>query len=119
MYKYYGKVLKTVDGDTFDILIDLGFGTHTKKRIRIYGVDAWESRTKDKEEKEKGKAAKKFLKDLINKKIISIETIKNKRGIDKKTFDRYLANVFITINGELVNVGEKLIENGHAKIYYK
>ena len=51
MYTYKAKVTRVVDGDTVDALIDLGFDTHVKKRIRLYGMDAWESRTRNKEEK--------------------------------------------------------------------
>ena len=53
MYTYNAKVERVVDGDTVDALVDLGFDTWKKVRIRFYGIDAYESRTKDLEEKEK------------------------------------------------------------------
>ena len=53
-YGYSCKLDRVVDGDTCDALIDLGFDTFVKKRIRFYGVDTWESRTRNKEEKVKG-----------------------------------------------------------------
>ena len=56
-YEYTAKLDRVVDGDTCDALIDLGFDTWVKKRIRFYGVDTWESRTRNKEEKKKGLAA--------------------------------------------------------------
>ena len=65
MYTYKAKVTRVVDGDTVDALIDLGFDTHVKKRIRLWGMDAWESRTRDKEEKVKGLAAKARLKEIL------------------------------------------------------
>ena len=65
MYTYKAKVTRVVDGDTVDALIDLGFDTHVKKRIRLYGMDAWESRTRNKEEKVKGLAAKARLKEIL------------------------------------------------------
>ncbi|SVE26486.1 uncharacterized protein METZ01_LOCUS479340, partial [marine metagenome] len=59
MYEYNCKILRVVDGDTVDVDIDLGFGIwHHKERIRIYGLDAPESRTRDKVEKVFGKYAK-------------------------------------------------------------
>ena len=64
-YEYIAKLVRVVDGDTADAMIDLGFDTWVKKRIRFYGVDAWESRTRNKEEKVKGLAAKSFVKDLL------------------------------------------------------
>ena len=62
---YSAKLLRVVDGDTADAMIDLGFNTWVKKRIRFYGVDTWESRTRDLEEKKKGLEAKEFTKHLL------------------------------------------------------
>ena len=54
MFEYKLKVTRVVDGDTVDGLIDLGFNTFVKKRIRLYGINAPETRTRDAEEKKKG-----------------------------------------------------------------
>ena len=62
---YSAKLVRVVDGDTADAMIDLGFNTWVKKRIRFYGVDTWESRTRDLDEKKKGLEAKAFVKDLL------------------------------------------------------
>ena len=62
---YSAKLVRVVDGDTADAMIDLGFNVWHKMRIRFYGVDAWESRTRDLEEKKKGLEAKAFVKDLL------------------------------------------------------
>jgi len=53
MYKYNAKVTRVVDGDTVDALVDLGFDTWKKVRIRMMGLNAPESRTRDLEEKKK------------------------------------------------------------------
>ena len=59
MYHYrIEKIVKVVDGDTVDVIIDLGFHTTVKKRIRLYGINTPETRTRDKEEKKRGLAAK-------------------------------------------------------------
>ena len=50
---YSAKVLNVVDGDTFDCMVDLGFSVHLKARVRLYGLNTPESRTKDLEEKRK------------------------------------------------------------------
>ena len=48
MYTYRCNVIKIIDGDTVDVDIDLGFGVWLKKqRIRMYGIDTPESRTRD------------------------------------------------------------------------
>jgi micrococcal nuclease len=62
MYEYAIKeVIKVVDGDTIDILIDLGFDLTKKERVRLAGIDTPESRTRDLEEKAMGIEAKEFL----------------------------------------------------------
>ena len=62
---YSAKLVRVVDGDTCDAMIDLGFNVWVKNRIRFYGVDTWESRTRDLEEKAKGLEAKEYVKDLL------------------------------------------------------
>ena len=62
MFEYSCTIIKVVDGDTVDVDIDLGFGVWLKKqRIRLYGIDTPESRTRDLEEKKYGNAAKAFV----------------------------------------------------------
>ena len=63
MYEYaVKKIVKVVDGDTIDILIDLGFDLTKKERVRLAGIDTPESRTRNLEEKAMGLEAKDFLK---------------------------------------------------------
>ena len=66
MYEYRSTLLRIVDGDTVDCDIDLGFGiVLTNQRIRLYGIDTPESRTRDLEEKKCGKLAAKYIEDHI------------------------------------------------------
>ena len=69
MYQYRAKLIKVVDGDTVDALIDCGFSTFKKERIRLYGINTPESRTRDKEEKKKGKRKNVKEEELFDKKI--------------------------------------------------
>lgn len=81
MFKYNAKVLKVIDGDTIDILLDLGFGISYKQRIRFYDYDAPETfRPKSEKERTLGLKAKEFLKEKILGENIIISTIKDKRG---------------------------------------
>jgi len=64
-FEYNGTLVKVLDGDTIDCFIDLGFDLKIKKRIRYMGIDTWESRTRNKEEKVKGLAAKARTKELL------------------------------------------------------
>ena len=67
MYEYAIKeIVKVVDGDTVDIVIDLGFNLSKKERVRLAGIDTPESRTRDLEEKAMGLEAKDFLTRRLN-----------------------------------------------------
>ena len=65
MYKYNAKLIRVIDGDTVDALIDLGFNVWVKKRIRLYGIDTPEVRTRDLIEKSAGIAAMDRLSELM------------------------------------------------------
>ena len=82
MYEYRCKILRVVDGDTVDVDIDLGFGVWMhKERVRIYGLDTPESRTRDKVEKVFGNYAKQIVKDWLHTgSIQKLVTEKDKSG---------------------------------------
>ena len=65
LYYYNAKLDRVVDGDTIDALVDLGFDTWKHVRIRLNGIDAYESRTRDLKEKEKGLRAKARVEELF------------------------------------------------------
>ena len=65
MYKYDAKLIRVIDGDTVDASIDLGFDVWVKKRIRLYGINTPETRTRDLEEKKAGIVAKERLVELL------------------------------------------------------
>ena len=111
-YEYSAKLVRVVDGDTCDALIDLGFDTWVKKRIRFKGVDTWECRTRDKDEKVKGLAAKAFTKDLLENSDEGKFVLKS-YGVGK--YGRVLADLFVKGNDKSIN--QLLLENGHAYEY--
>jgi len=103
---------RVVDGDTVDCWIDLGFKCQVHKRIRFYGLDTWECRTRDKEEKKKGLAAKARTKELLENgkfKLLS-------HGLGK--YGRVLGELFVEIDDEYMSVNSILLEEGHASTYY-
>ena len=110
---YSAKLVRVVDGDTADAMIDLGFNVWVKNRIRFMGVDAWESRTRNLEEKEKGLAAKAYVKDLLENSDEGKFLLKS-HGVGK--YGRVLGELFVKGNDTSVN--ELLKENGHASKYY-
>ena len=110
---YNAEVKKVVDGDTFDIIIDLGFDTLKKGRVRLYGVNTPESRTSNAEEKKMGLAAKEFTDQWLTKANhkVKIETI-----IDKnEKYGRVLARVWDE-SGSCLN--EDIIKSGLAREYF-
>lgn len=108
LFYYKAKVIKVVDGDTCDVCIDLGFDIHVKQRIRFYGIDTPETRTRDKEEKARGLKAKQFVKDLIEDKEVELKVYKQGK------FGRYLVDVFI--DGK--NLNKLLIKEGYSSEYF-
>ena len=81
MYEYRVNILRVVDGDTVDVDIDLGFGVWMhKERVRLYGIDTPESRTRDLEEKKYGKAAKAFLEAKLKEGTHLLRTFKDGVG---------------------------------------
>ena len=110
---YSAKLVRVVDGDTADAMIDLGFNVWVKNRIRFMGVDAWESRTRNKEEKVKGLAAKAYVKDLLENSDEGKFLLKS-HGVGK--YGRVLGELFVKGNEKSVN--ELLKDNGHAYEYH-
>ncbi len=121
MYTYKCKCLRVVDGDTIDAEIDLGFKVYIRERIRFYGINTPESRTRDLEEKARGLAAKQFLKDILTKsknKFI-LESMVDKKG----KFGRILGTLYVEYQKEgesidKINVNQYLIYYGHAVAYF-
>ena len=116
-YIYRAKLDRVVDGDTVDALIDVGFDIWFKKRIRFMGLDTWESRTRDLEEKKKGLAAKARTKELLEKVSSKSGYFRLKsHGLGK--YGRVLGEIFIMDKeGKQMSVNETLIAEGHAYIY--
>ena len=116
-YIYKAKLDRVVDGDTVDALIDVGFDIWFKKRIRFKGVDTWESRTRNLEEKALGLKAKARTKELLEKVSSKSGYFRIKSyGLGK--YGRVLADVFIKDkNGKTICVNNQLISEGHAYVY--
>ena len=111
MFEYSAKVVRIVDGDTLDAEIDIGFDVFVKKRIRLYGIDTWESRTRDLEEKKKGLAAKarliEILEDNGNKFVLQSHELGK--------YGRVLGSIILDDDRDACDV---LLEEGHAYSYH-
>jgi micrococcal nuclease len=110
MYQYRVTLDRVVDGDTVDVHIDLGFDVWLSgQRIRLMGLDTWESRTRNLEVKAKGLLAKEFTKRSVSE-VEEIILISHGRG----KYGRILGELIC----DGVNLNDALIENGHAVEYY-
>lgn len=126
MYDYQCKIVRVVDGDTVDVDIDLGFDTwRCGERIRLYGIDTPECRTRDADEKAAGFLAKEFVEDTLH--VGETYTLTTK---EKGKFGRYLGVIMLSdktsINAALVKEhlavpyhgqSKQEIEDAHAANY--
>ena len=111
MYEYYvKKVENVVDGDTIDVLIDLGFDILFASRVRLAGIDTPESRTKDLAEKSLGLEAKEYLKKHLKdaKSVI----IKTEKMDSSEKYGRILGWVYV--DGNTISLNDMMINDGYA-----
>ena len=111
------EIVKVLDGDTIDVLIDLGFDLFKKERVRIAGVDTPEKRTRDLEEKALGIDATEWLKDKLESTIdgddeLSIRT-ELVGGVGK--YGRLLG--WLYVGEDTVSLNELMITEGYAHAY--
>ena len=111
-YSYRAEITRVIDGDTVVAMIDLGFDTHTIQTLRLASINAPEVRTKDLEEKKRGKAAKIFLEQLIKLADwkLTVMTIKDEQG----KYGRYLAYLYDDVEGR-PSLNAQMVEKGHAE----
>lgn len=102
------KIVKIVDGDTVDVMIDLGFDIYVKQRIRLAGINAPESRTRDLEEKKRGMSAKARLQELCDE----ADLILHSCGIGK--YGRILGHIY----KDGASLNDIMLAEGHAVKYY-
>jgi micrococcal nuclease len=111
MYEYYvRKVENVVDGDTIDVIIDLGFDILFQSRVRLAGIDTPESRTKDRAEKALGLESKDYLKQQL--KDAKSVVIKTEKMNSSEKFGRILG--WLYINGDTESINDKMINDGYA-----
>lgn len=118
MYEYNAKVINVVDGDTLDLVVELGFDVRFQIRVRLNGIDTPETRTRNLLEKAHGLKAKEFVINKTLGKDVFVKTSKDKKG----KYGRYLADIFykddLNVGLEVVHsLVEELITFGFEKRY--
>jgi micrococcal nuclease len=113
MYEYKVKVTDVIDGDTIDVVIDLGFDIFTNRRVRLSGIDTPESRTTDLNEKKFGMEAKGYLKHLLgNAGNVVVKTLANDPN---EKYGRVLGQVYV--DSSAISVNDLLVSRGYAWSY--
>jgi micrococcal nuclease len=110
---YRAKLIAVVDGDTADLLVDLGFHVTVSLRFRLFGVDAPEKRGAA---SVAGKAAQDALEALLRgANEIVVETMKDKT----EKYGRFLARIYVrpVAGAPWIDVNAVMIEQGHATAY--
>lgn len=111
MYEYRAKIIEVYDGDTVTSVTDCGFDIHFTMQLRLFGINTPEVRG---DQKEAGTKSRDALRKLILGKDVKIKTYKDK----KEKYGRYLADIFIDVNGTEICVNNWLVEKGFA-VYHK
>jgi len=111
------EIVKVLDGDTIDVIIDLGFDLYKKERVRIAGVDTPEKRTRDLEEKALGQDATDWLKEQLDGAISGEDDLVIRTelvgGMGK--YGRLLG--WLYIGDETESINERMIRQGYAWEY--
>jgi len=116
MYEYSAKIVRVVDGDTVDVDLDLGFGiVYANQRIRLYGIDTPESRTRDLVEKVFGKIASKFLEGKLGERC-KIRTRKDGKGKYGRILGEFV--VYDPTTDSEMTVNDIMIRDHYAVAYF-
>ena len=116
MYEYRCKIVKIIDGDTVDVDIDLGFGVWMhKERIRLYGIDTPESRTRDLDEKKYGLIAKGWIEKFMP--VGSMQTLITQKDKSGK-FGRILGKFRVNDGSYDIILNDWMVSNHHAVAYF-
>ena len=112
MYEYNCTVERVVDGDTIDVVLDLGFDILHKCRVRLYGIDTPESRTRNLDEKARGKMAGSFLEEAIEdgEKVVIQTKLKDSKG----KYGRVLGDVVV----DDININQLMVKCHLAVAYH-
>jgi len=119
-YTYKVKeVVKIVDGDTVDVIVSLGFNLTALKRVRFLHVDTDELRGGTTETKQRAKAAKLRVEELLKSGSVYLRTKMDSTGKYGRVLGEFfVVRTVIQESGEstvIINVNQTLIDEGFSK----
>ena len=109
LYRYKCQLDRIVNGDTLDAWVQLGFKVSLHKRVRLYGINSPESRTRDLEEKARGLASKEHLTKLVTPEFYLVSHDQGKYGRCLGTI--YKDEKFGT------SINQQMVDSGFAVVY--
>lgn len=107
------SVDRVIDGDTVDLVIDVGFSIFTTQRIRLAEINAPELRGGTAETKELARKAKSRVEELLSSGDIFIKTEKDRTG----KYGRYIGHIYVHKDNTDINIGKVLLTEGLAVPY--
>lgn len=100
-FRYRATLVRAIDGDTYEMLVDLGFHVHRRLTVRLQGVDAWELGQPG------GPDARAFAeRQMWDAREVTVQSYK-----DRQSFARWVCDVWV----DGVPLARLLAEAGHAK----
>ena len=117
MYEYNIRVDRVVDGDTIDCWIDMGYNLQIHKRIRFAGVNAPETRTRDKEEKKLGLIAKEWLINKIDPKAAGSAKNIILKSYEYGKYGRVIGELFIVSGSRKQSINKMMLAEGLVTEY--
>lgn len=108
LYEYKVKVISVYDGDTITAEVDLGFKINFTEKFRLARINTPEIRG---EERPDGLISRDRLRELVLEKEAYIKTYKDKKG----KYGRYLADLYIEVDGSLTCLNDLLVNEGLAE----
>ena len=117
LFHYKATVERIIDGDTIDVVLDLGFDIHMKARIRFAGVNAPESRTRDPIEKEAGLLSKRYVEEWCKEGdgVVIVQTQLDGKGKFGRVLGRILNDDGQCLNDEMISLGHAVPYEGGSR----
>jgi micrococcal nuclease len=116
MFEYNATLVRTLDGDTIEVCLDVVFKTFIHVKLRLKDIDTAELNSRDSDERVEALNAKQFVEKTLQGKKLIVKTYKTRTGRYRKTFDRYVADVYIVNDsGNTVSLQEMIKEAGYSK----
>lgn len=106
-YVYNARIVNVVDGDTIDMLVDLGFHTYIKDRFRLSGINTAEMNSTDAVERKLAQDAKQWMMSFLNKDVVI-------KSMKKDKYGRYLAYIYKDSD---ISLNDQMLSLGLAKVY--